>query len=357
MGYKVSVVIPVYNAEKTLPRAVRSVVGQTVGFENIELLLCDDCSADGSWAMIQKLAKAHPNVVALRMEKSNRSAGAPRNEALRRATAPYVMFLDADDEFSPAAAALLLREMQTGKYDIVGGNFAVVPLDPRCAKQVILDTAPAEYRFPAADGRCLLVGHFCCMLYKTELIRSRQITFGSGIIAEDSMFLARYLLSCRTGKYIGDVVHIVHETANSASRTVDMRFYLDAAQAFKMIYALYDTPEKLGWLKGYPCATIYILTLSRDADRTPEEVETILAAWWPALRFNAENDVPTWAPVMRVMLRDAAQDDRAAALFHLAQFRALEAERAQQLSDIFGSTTWKAASWLQKLSFLKRAKR
>ena len=54
--YKVSIIIPVYNAEDTLKNAVDSVVNQTIGFENIELILVDDNSSDGSKEIINDYA-------------------------------------------------------------------------------------------------------------------------------------------------------------------------------------------------------------------------------------------------------------------------------------------------------------
>ena len=60
--YKVSVIIPVYNAENSLKHCINSVINQTIGFENIELILVDDNSSDGSKSIIMDYANEYDNI-------------------------------------------------------------------------------------------------------------------------------------------------------------------------------------------------------------------------------------------------------------------------------------------------------
>lgn len=94
MNPKVSIIIPVYNAEKTVRRAVESLV---YGEEReIEVILVEDCSKDQSWKICQELEKEFTNVYCFRNEK-NRGVSFSRNCGIKKAGAPYVMFLDSDD--------------------------------------------------------------------------------------------------------------------------------------------------------------------------------------------------------------------------------------------------------------------
>lgn len=61
--FKVSVVMPVYNAEKTLRKTIDSVIRQTIGFENIEFLILDDKSTDNSRPIIMEYARSYSNIV------------------------------------------------------------------------------------------------------------------------------------------------------------------------------------------------------------------------------------------------------------------------------------------------------
>ena len=60
--YKISVIMPVYNAEKSLHKSISSVINQTIGFEDIELILVDDNSSDGSRNIMEDYASRYPNV-------------------------------------------------------------------------------------------------------------------------------------------------------------------------------------------------------------------------------------------------------------------------------------------------------
>jgi len=90
----ISIVVPVYNAEKFLTDTIGSVQAQT--YQNWELLLADDCSSDGSVSAIKKHQKADKRIKLLRM-KQNSGAALSRNLGTERAKGQYLAFLDADD--------------------------------------------------------------------------------------------------------------------------------------------------------------------------------------------------------------------------------------------------------------------
>lgn len=96
MDFQVSVVIPVFNAERFLREAVESALRQP---EVGEVVLVDDGSSDGSPALCGQLAEEHPGKVTLAWHegRANRGPGPSRNLGLSTARCPYVAFLDADD--------------------------------------------------------------------------------------------------------------------------------------------------------------------------------------------------------------------------------------------------------------------
>ena len=90
----VSVIMPIYNAEKYLADTLNSIFAQD--YKNIEIVLVDDCSKDNSARIISKQQQEHPEIVYYLQEK-NMGAGAARNKALELAKGQYVAFLDSDD--------------------------------------------------------------------------------------------------------------------------------------------------------------------------------------------------------------------------------------------------------------------
>ncbi|MDR1953249.1 MAG: glycosyltransferase family 2 protein [Clostridiales Family XIII bacterium] len=89
----ISIIIPVYNAEKYLRKCVESVTGQT--YENLEVILVDDGSADGSGSLCDALAREDERIVVI--HKENGGVSSARNAGLEAARGDYITFLDCDD--------------------------------------------------------------------------------------------------------------------------------------------------------------------------------------------------------------------------------------------------------------------
>lgn len=105
----VSVITPVYNAERFIGQTLESMLAQT--YENIEFILVDDCSSDNSAQIIQSYKKQYSNIV-YHLQEQNMGAGVARNKALEIARGQYVAFLDSDDLWIGSYTAVqLLNEV------------------------------------------------------------------------------------------------------------------------------------------------------------------------------------------------------------------------------------------------------
>ena len=71
MCYKISVIIPAYNVEDYLERSFNSLINQTIGFENLEIIFVDDSSTDNSYSIIKEYQDNYNNVTAFRLEKNS----------------------------------------------------------------------------------------------------------------------------------------------------------------------------------------------------------------------------------------------------------------------------------------------
>lgn len=94
---KISVIVPVYNVEKELPRCIESLLTQT--YSNFELLLINDGSSDGSPEIMEKYAEKDLRIRTL--HKKNGGVSSARNRGLEQAKGEYVCFVDADDAVAP----------------------------------------------------------------------------------------------------------------------------------------------------------------------------------------------------------------------------------------------------------------
>ncbi|MBQ6272839.1 MAG: glycosyltransferase [Oscillospiraceae bacterium] len=109
-----SIIIPIYNTEKELPRCVDSVLAQT--FEDFELVLVDDGSKDGSGAICDAYAARDARVKVF--HKKNGGSSSARNLGIEKATGDYLLFLDSDDYWSGAEALSdLADQINTAKNE------------------------------------------------------------------------------------------------------------------------------------------------------------------------------------------------------------------------------------------------
>ena len=98
----VSVIIPLYNAERYISECLDSVLNQT--FDNYEVIVVDDCSTDNSVAIVESYAeKFGGRLILSRMDKNSGSGGLPRNKGIMLSRGEYIQFLDADDMLTNTA--------------------------------------------------------------------------------------------------------------------------------------------------------------------------------------------------------------------------------------------------------------
>lgn len=120
MHEQISIIVPVYRAYQTLPRCVKSILAQT--WTNLELILVDDGSPDGSGGLCDALALADPRIQVI--HQKNAGVSAARNAGLNRAKGDWIVFVDADDALAPTALESALQAATNNPDRIVVWPFA-----------------------------------------------------------------------------------------------------------------------------------------------------------------------------------------------------------------------------------------
>jgi glycosyltransferase involved in cell wall biosynthesis len=113
-----SVVMPVYNEARTVRQVIETVLAQR---PVQELIIVDDCSTDGTWQVLDDLAKAQERIRLLRHEQ-NQGKGAALATGISHAKAPIVIIQDADMEYDPSEYHNLLKPILSNKADVVFGS-------------------------------------------------------------------------------------------------------------------------------------------------------------------------------------------------------------------------------------------
>ena len=122
----VSIIMPAYNAEKTLGGAVSSVLAQT--WENYELIIIDDCSKDGTWALAKDLSRQDRRIRGVHNE-INRGASLSRHVGIEQSQGPWLAFLDSDDSWTPDKLEKQMALQRAKNADLVFTGSAFVDHD------------------------------------------------------------------------------------------------------------------------------------------------------------------------------------------------------------------------------------
>lgn len=114
----ISIIIPMYNAEKYIGECIESILNQT--FKDFELIIVDDCSKDNSFAVVESyIPKSGGRLKLSRLDKNSGGAPAPRNKGIKIARGEYFFFMDADDALMPTALEKLYTTAKEFDADVV----------------------------------------------------------------------------------------------------------------------------------------------------------------------------------------------------------------------------------------------
>ncbi len=202
----VSIIIPVYNTENFVGRAIDSVLAQT--YENIEIILVNDGSTDTSVEVCERYVQKHNNIKLIYQKNSGVSVA--RNTGLQAAKGEYIQFLDSDDEIENEMTENFVDLMVEKSYDIVICGYStigkvnnVITNETRCYES-------KNFLFTAyLDAKLLsLISSSWNMIFKKKLLEENNIRFNSiYAIGEDGLFTLDYLTKCKKVYVLNKVLY------------------------------------------------------------------------------------------------------------------------------------------------------
>ena len=220
----ISVIVPIYNAEKYLKTTIGSILAQT--YKDFELLLVDDGSTDNSLQACMEFSKRDSRVRVL--HKANGGVSSARNYGLQNAKGEYVTFCDNDDYFYPDYLEVMAREIKG--YDSIVCNYAQCnrsEMQEYISKKKEKPPYSIEIKkeedfprlWPAFDDTC--IGQIWRQMYKMSIIKGNKICF-DGLGYEDSLFTYGYYLHVKSAKRISytGYIHITSDSSQSLSHKI-----------------------------------------------------------------------------------------------------------------------------------------
>lgn len=230
MSCKISVVIPVYKAEKYLDRCVESVVNQT--YKNLEIILVDDGSPDNCPKMCDKWAKKDKRIKVI--HKENGGVSSARNEGIKIATGDYITFCDADDELTEEFSEIhkfIEKDKDTEIFSV-----GLMKNSLKISQFQEKDLNPQIYQ----DLMFIVKNDvtICCVakIIKREFLLKNDGFFPSGIKSEDFSWTYKLTLKSHKFKLIPLNYYIYNDNPNSATHKLSIKGLEDQLINYDRVY-------------------------------------------------------------------------------------------------------------------------
>lgn len=250
----VSIIIPIFNAEKTLEKTLESIANQT--YTNLQVILVDDGSTDGSGPICRKYSSEDGRFSLIRQKNSGVSAA--RNTGIQAADGTYLVFADSDDILPPDSVENLVSEYRDYEGYLICGSYR-------------LDKTRGRFQNFFYDDMVLSCSDYCGRLeeilekisfapwgklFATEIIKRRNICFPCDIpYGEDGIFLLNYLKYAQGIKTLRKIVYYYNfKNPSSAARKYyeDFHHYLKAlCEAQCELYEKFDIEVRADIERNY----------------------------------------------------------------------------------------------------------
>jgi glycosyltransferase involved in cell wall biosynthesis len=226
--YKVSVIIPTYNSEKFIKRAVDSVINQTLGFDNIELIIVDDNSNDRTQDILKEFSKEHENIRTTFLKENTGSPSKPRNIGIMNSTSDHIMFLDQDDAYYPETCEKMYSEAILHDADLVicrpliYHNFetkkGISFLDDYANKIIInsIQEFPGLMRY----GFTTLIWN---KIFRRSMIINKNVKFPERALYEDVYFSVKSYFYSKNIVLLNDFYGYVYNINDSSTSTIYLK--------------------------------------------------------------------------------------------------------------------------------------
>ena len=223
MSYKVSLITPCYNLnnidsakQNLFYKSLESVRKQTIGYENIEHILINNGSTDGTEIVLEELAQKYSNIKLLSINENTGGPSIPRNMGIKEATSDYIMFLDSDDVFKENACEILYKEIKNNDVDMVNSNYYSFD-GKETFKHVSRFKGRNVIKPKSADSMNFMMSYLWTAIYKREFLVKNNISFPN-MYAEDVSFLTDCIITTNKNMIsLNDFYSCVYTADNNSS--------------------------------------------------------------------------------------------------------------------------------------------
>lgn len=338
-----------------LKDTINSVIKQSIGFSNLQLLICDDHSTDNSKKVAQEFEKRYKNIKVLSTDYNTGSASTPRNRCLEQVLAPFVMFLDNDDLLPKDSCRVLYDAINNSDYDFVCGCYEEVHYNKKHRRSTQYDSINKHEFFFPHDALIFrtIADPFWTKIFRMDLIQNNNLTFDTNVYGEDTIFMLKYLVCAQKAMHIKDVVYSYRIRDNSLFHVMNKEHFVGVIQGDKVIKTvLIENGYNDYWncfLKDHVCDFLDVIANSTISD---SEVREIIIMWFDEIKEASFIKMPSKTPYGEIIFGNASIDDVEGAVKNMISLHHICESKNAFTNDIIDSKSWKLITkinqWLGK---------
>lgn len=213
----INIIIPAYNAEKTIVNTIKSI--EKLNINNfLSIIITDDGSIDKTFDVISNYIK-NSNLDIKLLQQKNSGEGEARNNGIKIADASYLIFLDSDDVFEQFNAKKIVKLLESNKYDMVIGGY-VCDTKYKSKKYNLNDESIDNNKL--IDGVCgrVIPAGIGNTFYRTSIIKNNDLYFGKYKYGADMEFVRRYVTKALSAKCVNEVIFRYNFNPNSVMNDI-----------------------------------------------------------------------------------------------------------------------------------------
>lgn len=268
----ISVIVPVYNIERYLPKCIDSILNQT--YKNIEAIFINDGSTDNSLEILEKYRKKDKRIKVI--DKKNAGSGAARNDGIEISNGKYISFLDSDDWYEEDFLEKLYNNLIENNSDVSMCNPKMVYDDASKNKKIntYFFNKIELNKTPEKILGILAMPVVWNKLYKKEIILKNNIKFPNYSFCEDVEFLYKIFLYVNKVSKIEDDLYNYYQREDSVTKKIKEESIEQLYQVLKNIenYIKNNFNSKLEIFYLYKIQFIYSVSLTLLARIDNDEI-------------------------------------------------------------------------------------
>ena len=238
---EISIIIPVYNVKQWLPRSVEAILSNCT--DNCELILVDDGSSDGSAAMCDDYASAHPDLIRV-LHQKNAGPGSARNAGISVARGDWFLFVDSDDRLAPSALERLRKVIATDEADVISFQFYKESVSGQ-SWEAWSGPMQTQTCFTLAEQPSFLLTQPSCWLrlWKRSIFDENHICFPNVVWYEDVRTVVKLLAKAKRIVNLPDHLYYYLDRPGSIMNSSQLPRNRDILPAFKDILDWFEAEK------------------------------------------------------------------------------------------------------------------